>query len=104
MRSIAKIACPPIQVWIPNHPQATRARSTAGTFAPRTPNDARTNTGNGMPYLAPACALSSMGISTIRLPSKMVPTACHQLIPPAINPDASMYVGMHTLMATHSDA
>ena len=34
---------------------------------------ARTNTGNGMPYLAPACALSSMGTSTIRLPSRMVP-------------------------------
>jgi len=30
-------------------PQATSARKIAGTFAPRTPNDARTNTGNGMP-------------------------------------------------------
>ncbi len=75
---------------MPNHPQATSARSTAGTFAPRTPNDARTSTGNGMPYFAPACAFSSMGTSTIRLPSRMVRIACHQLMPPAINPEASM--------------
>ena len=70
--SIAKMAWPPIQVWIPNHPQATSARKTAGTLAPRTPNDARTRTGNGIPYFAPACALSSIGTSTIRLPSRMV--------------------------------
>ena len=30
------------------------ARNTAGIFAPRTPNDARTRTGNGIPYLVPA--------------------------------------------------
>ena len=84
------MACPPIQVWMPNQPQATSARSTAGMLAPRTPKEARTKTGNGMPYLAPACALSSMGISTIRLPSRMVPMACHQLMPPAIRPEASM--------------
>jgi len=57
---------------------------------PRTPNEARTNTGNGMPYLAPAWALSSIGTSTIRLPSRMVPMACFQLMPPAIRPEASM--------------
>jgi hypothetical protein len=34
----------------------------------------------------------------------MVSKAWIQLMPPAINPDASMYVGMHTLIATHSDA
>src|SRR5712692_4105852 len=45
--SMVKIACPPIQVLMPNQPQATRARSTAGTLAPRTPNEARTNTGKG---------------------------------------------------------
>src|SRR4051794_15267525 len=39
--AIDQIACPPIHVWMPNHPHATSARSTAGTFAPRTPNDAR---------------------------------------------------------------
>src|ERR1035437_7879285 len=74
-----KMACPPIQVWMPNHPQATSARSTAGMLAPRTPKEARTNTAKGMPYLAPACALSSMGMSTIRLLSRIVPMACHQL-------------------------
>ena len=61
-----------------------------GMFAPRTPNDARTSTGNGMPYFVPACALSSIGTRTIRFPSRIVPTACHQFIPPAIRPDASM--------------
>ena len=30
---------PPIQVWMPNQPQATSARSSAGTLAPRMPND-----------------------------------------------------------------
>ncbi len=84
------MAWPPIQVWMPNHPQATSARSTAGMLAPRTPNEARTNTGKGMPYFAPACAFSSMGMSTIRLPSRMVPMACHQLMPPAMSPEASM--------------
>ncbi len=60
--SMELMAEPPIQVWMPNQPQATRARKTAGTFAPRTPKEARTKTGNGMPYFAPAWALSSMGI------------------------------------------
>ncbi len=84
------MACPPIQVWIPNQPHATIARNTAGTFAPRTPNEARTKTGNGMPYFAPAWAFSSIGISTITFPSRMVPIACFQLMPPAINPEASI--------------
>src|SRR5258705_9506159 len=43
------IASPPIHVWMPNHPQATNALSTAATFAPRTPNEARASTGNGTP-------------------------------------------------------
>ena len=43
-----------------------------------------------MPYLAPACALRIIGISTMMLPNKMVPMACFQLIPPAISPEASM--------------
>ena len=62
----------------------------AGTFAPRTPNDARTYTGKGIPYFVPACAFNSMGTSTIRFPSRIVPIACFQLMPPAISPDASM--------------
>ncbi len=89
---------------MPNQPQATNARKIAGIFAPRTPNDARTRTGNGMPYFVPACAFSSIGINTIRFPRKIVVTAWAQLMPPAINPDASMYVGMQTLIATQRDA
>jgi hypothetical protein len=46
---------PPIQVWMPNQPQATSARSSDGTCAPSDPNDARASTGNGMPYFVPAC-------------------------------------------------
>ena len=34
---ITKIAWPPIQVWMPNQPQATNARSSAARLAPRTP-------------------------------------------------------------------
>ena len=41
MPSNALIARPPIHVWIPNHPHATRARSSDGTCAPRGPNAAR---------------------------------------------------------------
>ena len=45
---------------------------------------ARMKTGNGMPYLAPAWALSSMGTRTMRLPSSTVPTACFQSMPLAM--------------------
>ena len=47
--SIRKRASPPIQVWMPNQPQATKARRSAATLAPRVPNEARQSTGNGMP-------------------------------------------------------
>jgi hypothetical protein len=30
-------ACPPIQAWIPNQPQATSARKSAGKLEPKTP-------------------------------------------------------------------
>jgi hypothetical protein len=90
MRSMALMAWPPIHVWMPNQPQATNARRMAGTFAPSTPNGARARTGNGMPYLAPACAFSNIGTSTTRFPSRIVPRACHQFMPPAIRPEASM--------------
>jgi len=101
---IALTAPPPIQVLMPNHPQATSARNTAGTFAPSTPNDARANTGKGIPYLAPAWALRSIGARTRTLPRKTVKMAWRQLIPPAIMPLASMYVGMLTLIAIQSAA
>ena len=89
---------------MPNHPQATIARSIAGTFAPRTPKLARHNTGNEMPYFVPACALRIIGMSTIVLPSRIVTIACHQFIPCAMSPDASVYVVMTTLMPIQSAA
>lgn len=45
-----------------------------------------------MPYFAPACAFKIIGTNTIKLPSRIVPTACFQFIPPAINDDASINV------------
>lgn len=80
----------PSHVWMPNQPHATIARRMAGNCAPRTPNDARTSTGKGMPYLVPACPTSTIGTSTIRLPRNTVSTACHQFIPSLIRPEASM--------------
>ena len=47
--SSLKMAKPPIQVWMPNQPQATMARSMAGMLAPKSPNDERVRTGKGMP-------------------------------------------------------
>ncbi len=38
---ILKMALPPIHVWMPNQPQATSARSRAGTLAPVVPKAAR---------------------------------------------------------------
>jgi hypothetical protein len=38
-----------------------------------------------MPYLVPAWLLSSIGISTIRLPSVIVRNACSQSMPSAIS-------------------
>ena len=55
-----------------------------------------------MPYFAPACALSSIGSSTIVLPRKMVSIAWRHDMPESISPEASMYVGMHTDMPIHS--
>ena len=97
-------ASPPIQAWIPNQPQATSARISAGTFEPSVPYAARANTGNGMPYFVPGCEFSKIGASTIVLPSRIVTSACDQLMPDAINPDASMYVGMQCAMLIHSAA
>src|ERR1019366_2522799 len=54
-----------------------------------TPNGARIKTGKGIPYLAPACALSNMGTSTMRLPSNTVPMACFQSMPLAMSDEAS---------------
>ena len=77
---------------MPNQPHATSARISAGKLDPLVPYAARANTGNGMPYLVPACELSRIGASTIRLPIRIVSSACHQFIPIAseTNPAASV--------------
>src|SRR3954451_1057864 len=97
-------ASAPIHVWMPNHPHATSARAIAATFAPRTPNDDRTSTGNGIPYFVPGCAFSSIGISTMKLPSETVSSPCHHVIPAVIRPEASVYVVMTIESPTHSAA
>src|SRR6185295_15367932 len=97
-------ASPPMNVWMPNHPHATIARSTAGTFAPAVPNEDRASTGNGIPSLVPGCALRRIGASTITFPRPMVSSACHQFIPTDTSPPASMYVGMQWAMEIHSAA
>ena len=89
---------------MPNHPQATTARSIAATFAPRTPKLARQRTGNETPYFVPACAFRIMGTSTITLPSRITTIACSQVIPCCIRPEASVYVVMTTLIPIQSAA
>src|SRR5215470_1162527 len=98
------MAQPPIHVWMPNHPQATRARSNAGTLAPRIPKAARQYTGNGIPYLVPAWPFRIIGTRTMMLARTMVTTACHQFMPSSISDDANMYVGTQAAMATHRAA
>src|SRR5256885_13223373 len=44
---MALMASPPIQVWMPNQPQATRARRMAGAVAPRKPQEARAKNREG---------------------------------------------------------
>src|SRR6185503_16854656 len=98
------MALPPIQVWIPNQPHATKARMRAGMFAPRVPKEARQKTGKGMPYFVPACAFRIIGITTMTLPRKMVMMACDQFMPPPISDEASMYVGMQADIEIQSAA
>src|ERR1700757_494807 len=45
-----------------------------------------------------------MGIKTIKLPRKTVRMASHQLMPPPIREDASMYVGIHADIEIHKAA
>src|SRR5437870_9459178 len=97
-------ACPPIQAWMPNHPQATMARMRAGRFEPNVPYAARAKTGKGMPYFVPGWELRRMGTSTMLLPRRMVISACHQFIPAPISADESMYVGMQCAMEMQSAA
>ena len=52
----------------------------------------------------PGCAFSRIGTSTITLPSPTVKSACHQFMPAAIKPPASVYVGMQWAIEIHSAA
>ena len=52
--SSATIAPDAAAVWAPYKKQATTVRTSAGRFAPQTPNDARASTGYGTPGLTPA--------------------------------------------------
>src|SRR5258705_5876075 len=97
-------ASPPIHAWMPNQPHATSARISAGTFDPSVPYAARAKTGNGIPYFVPGCEFSRIGIRTMVLPRRIVTSACDQLMPDAIRPDASMYVRMQCAMLIHSAA
>ncbi len=71
-------------------------------LAPTVPKAERAKTGNGMPYFVPAWLLSSMGTSTMTLPSMTVTTAWTQSMPSAIRPAASVQLGMLTLMPIQS--
>jgi hypothetical protein len=54
--------------------------------------------------LAPAWPISSIGTSTIRLPSSTVTTACHGDMPCSVKPAASMYEAIFMTIPTHSAA
>src|SRR5439155_22653530 len=97
-------ASPPIHDWMPNQPHATSARISAGRFEPAVPYAARAKTGNGIPYFVPGCELRRIGTSTIVFPRRSVKSACFQLIPEFISPDASMYVGMQCAIEIQSAA
>ena len=96
-----KIAPPPIQVWMPNQPQATPARMRAGRLAPTVPNEARAKTGNGIPYLVPAWLLASIGTSTTMLAIMIVRIAWYQAMPSATRPAASVQVATLWAMPIH---
>ncbi len=68
-------AIPPNIVWMPNQPQATSARISAGTFEPTMPKDERSRTGNGMPYLVPGKAFSVNGTRITTFATRMVHSA-----------------------------
>ena len=80
----------PSQHWMPNHPAPVMARAMAAMFEPRTPNERRANTGNGMPNFVPAWALRMIGTRTKMLPSVTVRIACHQENPTATRLAGSM--------------
>ena len=82
---------------MPNHPHATRARNTAGTFAPaRRRRSSENREGNAV--LGARVSVQEHRNQHEHVAEKTVNKACFQFMPPAIMPLASMYVGMFTLM------
>lgn len=53
-----------------------------------------------MPYLGPACPVSSIGISTITFARAIVSTACFQSMPTAIRPEARVQEAVLWAMPT----
>ena len=85
-------------VWMPNHPHATiRSQDRRHVRAFMTPERGqRHNTGNDTPALVPACAFRIIGTSTIALPSRIVTSACHHVMPYCIT--CTAWVVITTLM------
>ncbi|SCE24931.1 hypothetical protein GA0115252_13766 [Streptomyces sp. DfronAA-171] len=54
-----------------------------------------------MPYLGPACPVSSIGSRTTMLARAMVRTACFQSMPSATSPEASVQEGMLCAIPIH---
>ena len=98
-----RMAMPPIQVWMPYQPQATRARSQR-----RQPRPERAERGAGEHRIRdavarPACPISSIGTSTMRLPSSTVRAAWPADMP-CDQPRRRIQPGTATIMPIHSEA
>ena len=96
---------PPNSVWMPNHPQATSARISAGTLEPMIPNEERSMTGKGMPNLVPPKALRIRGTSTMTLATKIAHSASPTDKPKyVVSTPPRVYVGTQIDMPTQSAA
>src|SRR4029453_9915832 len=96
-------AMPPNSVWMPNQPQATSARISAGTLEPMIPNEERSITGKGMPNLVPPNALRISGIRTMTLATKIAQSASPTESPKyVVSTPPSVYVGTQIDMPTQS--
>ena len=66
-------------VCAPYQKQATTARTSAGTLAPKVPNDARASTGNGTPVRTPALPTIDMSTKITKEPKPMAITKLMKL-------------------------
>jgi hypothetical protein len=71
-------------------------------FAPHVPKDARTYTGNGIPYFAPTCEFSSSGTVTIALPKITTRTDVNGSNPKTSPMFARLHEGMTTQHPTQN--